>query len=540
MIGTIRAVLFDFDGTLTEPGDLDFDHFRKQIGCPAGKPVLEFLASLPAEQRACAEGLLDEFEIEAANRARANPGAEDLVRFLREIGLPCAILSRNSRRSLEAALRRLPFPTDSFQAILTRDDEIPVKPDPDSVRTAAARLRVAPSELLCVGDFIFDIHAGRGAGAPTVLLTNGPEAPEWANEADRVIPSMSDLRPIIEWHRPLGAGKLPNTLLGSMLSASGQTEPGLLFGPGVGRDAAVVRAPAADSVVVLKSDPVTFASNNAAYFAVAVNCNDIAVAGGTPRWLLASLLFPVGATAAAIQGVLEELKSACRHFGVVLCGGHTEITDAVTRPVISAHAMGTAPSGRWVGRDKVREGDRILLTKWAGLEGTAILAREFPSAVAGSGLSEEQIGRCRDLIFDPGIGVAEEARIAAACEALSALHDVTEGGISTALHELAGDCGCRFRVDPGSVPILPETQRISQHLGIDPMGLIGSGSLLILIRPSSSAALLQTLREAGIEASEIGSVEAGTGVVDPDGTAWKEFEVDELARVFARLAGKDQ
>jgi hydrogenase expression/formation protein HypE len=397
---------------------------------------------------------------------------------------------------------------------------------------------VRPPELLCVGDFIFDIRAGRGAGAPTVLITNGRPAPAWAEEADLIVPSMKDLRSIVDLHRPLSAGKLPNALLGPMLTRFAKTRPELLFGPGVGRDAAVVRGPEVDSVLVLKSDPVTFASDNAAHYAVAVNCNDIAVAGGTPRWLLASLLMPIGTTAAAVEAIIADLGSACCRFGVALCGGHTEITDAVTRPVISAHAVGFAESGQWVGRSAVRAGDRIVATKWAGLEGTAILCREFPTAVAAAGLSAEQTERSRNLVFDPGIGVVEEARIATGFPDLSALHDVTEGGIATALRELAQDCGFRFRADPAKVPVLPETECICHHLGIDPLGLIGSGSLLILVRPTRATALLEKIRDAGIHAAEIGRVETGTGLVDPNGSDWKDFDVDELARVYEQLTEK--
>jgi hydrogenase expression/formation protein HypE len=395
MIGTIRAVLFDFDGTLTEPGDLDFGRLRKEIGCPPGRPVLEFLSALPPGRRQFVEKALDDFEVSAAQRARVNPGAEALIAFLRRHSIPCAILSRNSRKSVEVALSRLPFPADSFRVILTRDDQVPIKPDPDSVRTAAKRLAVRTSDLLCVGDFIFDIQAGRGAGAPTVLLTNGQEPPDWAVEADRVVASMAELKSLIDLHRPLAAGKVPNWLLGPMLSEfeeAGRVND-LLFGPGVGRDAAVIGSPGAESVLVLKSDPVTFASDNAAHYAVAVNCNDIAVAGGTPRWLLASLLFPAGTTAQAVRSVLEDLVSACRHFGVVLCGGHTELTDAVTRPVISAHAVGVAGREAWIGRDKVRPGDRILVTKWAGLEGTAILARESEWSARRASLPAQPVCR---------------------------------------------------------------------------------------------------------------------------------------------------
>ncbi|MEJ2080031.1 MAG: AIR synthase-related protein [Acidobacteriota bacterium] len=202
---------------------------------------------------------------------------------------------------------------------------------------------------------------------------------------------------------------------------------------------------------------------------------------------------------------------------------------------MSAHAVGFARSEEWVGRDEVREGDRIIVTKWAGLEGTSILAREFPASLLAAGLSEKQMERSRNLIFDPGIGIVEEARVALKSPGLTALHDVTEGGIATALRELAQDCGCRFSVDPARIPVLPETQHICRHLGIDPLGLIGSGSLLILVRPTSAGALVRVIEEAGIPAAEIGRVEAGTGLVDGDGEEWKEFDVDELARVYPKL-----
>ena len=533
MIGTIHAVLFDFDGTLTEPGALDFDQLREQIGCPAGKPVLEYLSALPGERRSEVARILDEFELAAARRARVNPGAEALIQRLRDVAVPCAILTRNSRRSISEALSRLPFPRDAFRTILTRDDAVPIKPDPGAVHIVADRLGVETSQLLCVGDFVFDIRAGRAAGAPTVLLTNGSQPPEWASEADAVVSSIDELRALIELHRPLAAGKVPNQLLAPILDAVQGSSDDLLFGPGIGRDAAVVRIGGQDPVAVLKSDPVTFASEDAAHYAVTVNCNDIAVAGGRPAWLLTSLLFPPGTAAYAIQSVFDELASACRRFGVIHCGGHTEITDAVTRPVISAHAVGVAAAGEWIGRNRVREGDEILATKWAGLEGTALLAREFPSSVARCGLSKEEIDACRDFIFDPGIDIVTEARLAGRSPGLTALHDVTEGGIATALQELAEDCNRRFRVAPAEIPVRPETDRICRRLGIDPLGLIGSGCLLIVIRPTDASRLLMTLRKAGIPAERIGRVETGSGLVDGEGHAWRTFAVDEFARFSA-------
>jgi hydrogenase expression/formation protein HypE len=229
----IRAILFDFDGTLTVPGLLNFAALRKTLGCPEALPVLEFINSLPSnEARTEAHRILDEFEIGAAAQSRANAGAEELVLRLRSRGLKIGILSRNSLRSILRAIENFHrvHPSD-FEIILSRDDAIPPKPDPASVLEAADRMSTPPGRILVVGDYIFDIEAGRQAGANTVFLTNGSPKEVPMDGADFTI----------ELFRPLPSGKLPNELLDRFLDELEIKDPTLMITPGVGEDIAAVR-----------------------------------------------------------------------------------------------------------------------------------------------------------------------------------------------------------------------------------------------------------------------------------------------------------
>ncbi len=213
----IRAVLFDFDGTLTRPEAIDFGALRARLGVPAGTPILEFIEALPsAEDRARRHRILEGFEEAAARASLPNSAAEDILLLLHERGFRLGILTRNTRSSIDLALgnfRRVSHTL--FDAIITREHQGRPKPYPDGVYAAARLLGVDPRELLVVGDFIFDIAAGRAAGSPTVLITNttgrdaadkaaadarariGGEAPHLDAAPDHVISSLDQLRPIL-------------------------------------------------------------------------------------------------------------------------------------------------------------------------------------------------------------------------------------------------------------------------------------------------------------------------------------------------------
>ena len=174
-----RAVLFDFDGTLTHPGALDFPALRRALGCPPGTLILEYIDALPsAELRAEKRRILDEFETAAARASLPNEGAEETVsRLLRE-GIRVGILTRNTRASVLTSLVNFPSLKErDFGVILTRESGGRPKPSPDGVIAAASTLGVPLDSMLVVGDFVFDIAAGAAAGAATALITNGSSPP---------------------------------------------------------------------------------------------------------------------------------------------------------------------------------------------------------------------------------------------------------------------------------------------------------------------------------------------------------------------------
>ena len=195
----IRAVLFDFDGTLTRPEAIDFSALRSLLGCPPETFILEFIQTLPSvEARREAQWILDEFELAAARASVPNDGAEELIGLLVRRSIPRGILSRNSRISILEAMKNFPACGPAhFDVILTRESPGRPKPHPDGVLDAARRFGVTPEEVLMVGDYVFDIEAGRAAGAPTALLTNGRAAPPIQPAPDFTVSSLRELRPLL-------------------------------------------------------------------------------------------------------------------------------------------------------------------------------------------------------------------------------------------------------------------------------------------------------------------------------------------------------
>jgi HAD superfamily hydrolase (TIGR01509 family) len=179
-VGPFLAVLFDFDGTLTHPDALDFPALRSAIGCAPGTLILEYIDSLPTEEeRIARRNILADFEMAAARASVPNDGAEEMIRMLTSRGIGIGIITRNTRSSIMESLKNFRSVSEKdFRVIVTRETEGRPKPHPDGVLSAARQLGVAPRNMLVVGDFVFDIAAGKAAGAPTVLITNGRTAPQ--------------------------------------------------------------------------------------------------------------------------------------------------------------------------------------------------------------------------------------------------------------------------------------------------------------------------------------------------------------------------
>jgi len=531
----VKAVLFDFDGTLTEPGAIDFISIKQSVGCPADKPVLEYVETLnDSRQRREARDKLVRSEIEAAEKSVPNPDAAETVSYLRSKGLRVGIITRNGRKSILRALQNFNnLNAADFDLIISRDDPVKPKPDGDGILLAAQTFGVAPGELIMVGDYIFDIEAGRNAGAITVLLANRPETDPAMPPSDYTILNLIDLKKIVRLGLPLPPGKLPNELLGEFLGHIAAKDPSILIRPGVGEDTAAINVRNED-VIVLKSDPITFVTDSIGLFAVLINANDIATSGARPRWFLASLLFPRGTTASHIWQVMDELETVCRQWGIRLCGGHTEITDAVLRPVVTGMLVGTVSRKRLIDKRNMQTGDVILLSKGVAVEGTAIIAAEFGDKLTERGMTGEEIMACKG--FRNSLSVLAEARIAGRSQGVVAMHDVTEGGLATALAELSVAGGHEILVDMDRIPVFPETRKLCNLLNLNPLGLIGSGSLLICCRKNARDNLLRRIRKTGIRITPIGEIMGkGRGIkAVRQGLAveWPVFEVDEITRLY--------
>jgi hydrogenase expression/formation protein HypE len=539
----LRAVVFDFDGTLTHPGALDFPAIKREIGCPPDQYILEWILSLPpGETRDAATLALERFELEAADASGPNQGAEELVRWLREQGLAVGVLTRNGLSAVERALRRFSsLTTDDFDVVVTRDDgDIAPKPAPDGVLHAAAAMGVPPEETLVVGDFLLDMQAGRAAGSVTAFLLNhgapgdGEEAEPDAADCDFVVGRLPELEDVVRLGLPLAPGKLPNERLGPFLRGLA-ADAALVVPPGVGEDVAAIDLEGAE-LLVAHGDPITLGGSDVGAAAVLVNVNDIAAAGAEPRWLLATVLLPAGTTPSQADAVLGGLADAAAKAGVALAGGHTEVTAVVARPVVSLTALGTVGRAELKDKRSARTGDRVLLTKALAMEGAALLAEELGEVLRARGMTAEEVDACRAL--QARASILPEARVARGVPGVRAMHDVTEGGLATGLRELAAATGHGVLVHKDRVPVSPETARICTLLQADPLGLIASGSLLICCGRSDSEALVASLEAAGVPAADIGELtEEGAGVAarERDRPApWPEFVTDEAARLLAQ------
>ena len=533
----ISAVLFDFDGTLTKPDALDFSVIKKILGCPDDKPALEFIESISDPQkRAEAFNELNRFESRAAANSEPNPGAENLIRTVHSKGLPMGLVTRNSMDSVKEALKNFNgVGLDYFDVVITRDDPVKPKPSPDGILLAARKLNVDPGQILMVGDYVFDIDAGKSAGTLTALLDVNPRVDKRLIECDIIISCLADLEPVLQMGTPLPQGKLPNEMLEQILNGFSFEDPALLITAGVGEDIAAADI-SREEVLVLKSDPITFATDAIGHYAVLVNANDITTCGADPRWLLTTLLFPCDSTGSEIQHIMHGLNHIALKYGVTLCGGHTEITDAVTRPVVVGSLAGTVRKDLLIDKKSMKTGDCLLITKSVAVEGTAIIAREMEPKLLSSGFSDTEVCTCKQFLDH--ISIMEEARIARDIGGVTAMHDVTEGGLASAVTELSLAGKHRIRIDMNCIPIFPQTQRICDALNISPLGLIGSGSLLICCSPDTKDDILAGIRKAGIHAACIGEIlEKGEGVVAMHGrkkTVWPKFDVDELARLFKK------
>lgn len=328
----------------------------------------------------------------------------------------------------------------------------------------------------------------------------------------------------------LPPGKVPWDLIRRHL---GSTLPdNVVLGPAQGEDAALVDI--GGQTWAVASDPISFPATNPGRLAVLVNANDVAVRGARPTLFTAVVMVaPREASREDVGSLLEDVERACAEIGVALIGGHTEVTPGLSHTMVVGTMLGPV-EGRPITTSGLREGDWVGLVGQAALEASSILLADYRDglrAVVDEGLLDD----VRAATDGDYLLVVEPALAAARCEGVHALHDVTEGGVGEALHELERASGLRIDVPRSRVPVLAGTRAIADALGFDPMGAIGSGALLVGCSAEARETVETSLGATGRRVTWLAQARRDDRSARPD-DAVPRFERDEILRAF-RLAG---
>ena len=333
---------------------------------------------------------------------------------------------------------------------------------------------------------------------------------------------------------PLPLGKLRPALLGDLLARHAGPDPRVVVGPRVGEDAAVLDM--GDRYLVVTTDPITFVTEDLGWYAVVVNANDLAVRGAVPRWFLATCLLPEERTTEAeVTTLFAQLGAACQAQGVALVGGHTEVTPGLDRPIVVGTMLGEVDRARLVTTGGARPGDVLVLTKGVPVEGISIIARARAAELRARGYDDAWLARARSVLAR--LSVVPEALLAADLVRVHAMHDPTEGGVATALWEIADAAGVGLAVEAERIPVLAEGTALCGEFGLDPFGTIASGALLLALAPTDAGIVLHAFAREGIDAAFIGRVvprEAGV-VLTRGGQPGPlpRFDQDEITRLLA-------
>jgi hydrogenase expression/formation protein HypE len=333
-------------------------------------------------------------------------------------------------------------------------------------------------------------------------------------------------------------GKLDIDILRRLLHKYTILDPRVIIGPKIGEDAAVIDlGEGADHYWVVTSDPITFTTDEIGYYGVVVNMNDIATRGAIPKWFLATLLFPeTGSDIRVIKKVFHQIHNACRRFKISFIGGHTEITPGIERVILSGHMIGEVKKDRLVKTSGAKAGDLLLLIKGVCIEGTSIIARERKNELIARGIAPALIQKAKRFIFDPGIEVLRAARIACDAALVHSMHDPTEGGLINGIVEMALASEKEIEVDLEKIHIYEESRILCQEYGLNPLGVIASGALLLTASPSDLSTLQKSFRRTSIPPQVIGKVRKGRPrVLAMDGKGKKElhpFPRDEILKIY--------
>ena len=300
----------------------------------------------------------------------------------------------------------------------------------------------------------------------------------------------------------LPPGKIPIDILKEIVFKNlGATREEVTLGPTAGVDCAVLDL--GDKSLIVSMDPITGAVERIGWLAVNVNANDIATFGVEPAFLFSCLMLPEDANESMVETISSQLNEAATAIGMAIVGGHAESTPHLTNPIVVGCAMGFTPKGKYVTAANAKAGDKLILTKTAGIEGTAILASDRETALKKN-LSSQEIKKSKE--FYRKISVVKDALTAHSTGGVHAMHDPTEGGVAGGIHELADASRLGVHIYNDKIPVAPETTKICSFFKIDPLQLIGSGALLIAAQAEKAEAIVERLNRDQIQAAIIGEM----------------------------------
>ena len=324
-------------------------------------------------------------------------------------------------------------------------------------------------------------------------------------------------------------GKVPeNVLKRSVMKQLHYKRDEVILGPGIGEDCAAL-ALAEDEILVMSTDPITGTAKDIGKLAIQITANDLASAGAEPIGVMLTILLPDGTREIALKRIMEQMECACREAKMQILGGHTEVTAVVNQPVVNVAGVAKAKKGSLISTAGARAGMDIVVSKWVGIEGTMIFAKEkedelkehFPADFVDTAIG-----------FDRYLSVVPEAAVATQ-SSVAAMHDVTEGGLFGALWEMAEASGVGLEIDLKKIPIRQETVEICEYFDVNPYGLISSG--MMLMASAAGNALVLALQEAGIPATVIGKATEGNDRViirDEERRFLEPPKTDELYKVL--------
>ena len=297
-------------------------------------------------------------------------------------------------------------------------------------------------------------------------------------------------------------GKVPSEILEKIVFQNlGAKRKDVLFSSSLGEDAAIVKA--GNNVLAVSSDPITGAEEWLGWLVVHVSANDVATRGVQPCWFNSIIMLPKKSTTDRIKKICTQMNRAAKQLNMAIIGGHCEITPGIEHPIVTGCAIGVAENGKYVTCSNAKAGDKIILTKGTGIEGTAILASDRRTELLT--VFEKNFVKRAESFFKK-ISVVKEALTAFKTGGVSAMHDPTEGGVAGGLHELADAAKVGFNVYNEKIMIPSETQKICNHFGVDPLQLISSGSLLIATKEEMAEKIIQNLSKSDVQASIIGEI----------------------------------